>query len=327
MARVLSGIQPTGQTHIGNYLGALRHWRPHPDHLYCIVDLHSMTLPYDPQELRESTRSMAALLMALGLHEGSVLFVQSQVPAHAELMWILSCVATMGELNRMTQFKSKGRGRASVSSGLFMYPVLMAADILLYQTEQVPVGDDQKQHVELTRDIAERFNSRFGPTFTLPEAVIPKVAARVMSLTNPTEKMSKSSPDPDSKILVADEPDVIRRKIMRAVTDSGREVRYDREGKPGISNLLEIMSAFTGRPIPELEAEYGDRGYGTFKRAVAEAVVEGLRPLQERLRDILADPVEIERTLARGAEEAAARAEPTLRQVKERVGLPVPARG
>ncbi|MBX6350027.1 MAG: tryptophan--tRNA ligase [Clostridia bacterium] len=324
MARVFSGVQPTGEAHIGNYLGAFRHWRPDPEHMYCIVDLHAITVEHDPEALERDTRFMAGLLVALGLHEGSILFAQSDVPAHVEMMWLLTSVATVGELERMTQFKAKARAlgrRAGIPAGLLMYPVLMAADILLYRTDEVPVGEDQKQHVELARDLAERFNRRYGETFVLPKPAISPVAARIKSLSDPTRKMSKSDADPDSKILVTDPPDVIRRKVMAAVTDSGREV-YPSPEKPGITNLLEIMSGFTGRPVEALVAEYRDGGYGRFKRAVAEAVVEGLRPLQAELARVLADPGAIERILAEGARRASERAEPVLRLARERMGFP-----
>lgn len=327
MARVFSGVQPTGAAHIGNYLGAFRQFRPDPDHLYCIVDLHAITLPHDPEALRRDTRYIAGILIALGLHRGSTVFVQSHVPAHAEMMWLLSSVASTGELGRMTQYKVKAaaQGRRGVPSGLFMYPVLMAADILLYHTDEVPVGEDQTQHVELARDLALRFNSRYGETFTVPRLITPKVAARVMSLTHPLEKMSKSAEDPDSKVLLTDSPDEIRRKVMKSVTDSGREVRHSPEDKPGISNLLEIMSAFTGTSVDALAAEYGDKGYGTFKKAVAEAIVEGLRPLQHELDRVLADPFGIDAILRAGREHAAARAEAVLRAVKEKMGFAPPA--
>ncbi|MDI3269169.1 MAG: tryptophan--tRNA ligase [Bacillota bacterium] len=321
MPRVFSGVQPTGALHIGNYLGALRQFEAAPGHLYCIVDWHAITEPHDPALLREGTLHVAAAMIALGLHEGSTLFVQSHVPAHMELMWYMTCTGTMGELQRMTQFKAKAQGRESVSVGLFAYPLLMAADILLYRTEKVPVGEDQKQHVELTRDLAERFNSRYGKTFVLPEAVMPPAGARVRSLTKPTEKMSKSDPDPDSKILLLDSPDDIRRKIKRAVTDTGREIRHDPEEKPGISNLLEIQSALTGTPISRLEELYAGKAYREFKEEVAEAVVEGLRPLREKMVAIASEAGEIERILQEGARKAAALGAPLLEDVRRKLGF------
>lgn len=321
MARVFSGVQPTGALHIGNYLGALRQFEAAPGHLYCIVDWHAITEPHDPAQLHQGTLHVASAMIALGLHEESILFVQSHVPAHVELMWYMTCTGTMGELQRMTQYKAKAKGRRSVSVGLFAYPLLMAADILLYRTEKVPVGEDQRQHVELTRDLAERFNSRFGETFVLPEAVMPPAGARVRSLTKPLEKMSKSDPDPDSKILLLDSPDEIRRKIKKAVTDTGREIRYDPQEKPGISNLLEIQSAFTGEPISKLEEMYAGKTYRELKEQVAEVVVEGLRPLREKMQAIAAHPGEIEGILKEGAEKAAALAEPMLKEVRQKLGF------
>lgn len=324
MAKAFSGIQPTGDIHLGNYIGALRNWRPDPGSFYCIVDLHGMTLPWDPAEMRRSTYEKAAHLLALGLGEPSAVFVQSQVSEHAELSWILTCLARMGELGRMTQYKAKGRGREDVSVGLFAYPLLMAADILLYGAEEVPVGEDQKQHIELTRDLALRFNSRFGNVFTVPEPRIPAVGARVMSLRNPLEKMSKSDPDPNGKILLTDSPDVIRKKIATAVTDSGQEVAYDPEQKPGISNLLEIASTLSGEGVEELAARHRTAGYGSFKRAVADIVASSLAPLRERVAELLEDPSQIERELERGRARAHAEAKPMLDAVKRAVGLLVP---
>lgn len=324
MKRVLSGIQPSGTLTIGNYLGAMKHFvelQDEADCLFCIVDLHAITVPQDPQELRHNSRSLAALYLAAGIDpKKSVLFVQSHVPAHAELGWILQCIAYYGELSRMTQFKDKASRHEVVTAGLFTYPALMAADILLYQADLVPVGEDQKQHLELTRDVAERFNSRFGETFVIPEPMIPKVGGRIMSLEDPSKKMSKSDASEGAYISMLDDPDVIRRKIMRAVTDSEREVRYDPERKPAISNLLTIFSLFSGRSIEDLEKEYHDAGYGTFKNALAEVVVEALRPIQQRYHEWMNSP-DLDRVLREGAEKASALAAPTIAKVKERVGF------
>ncbi len=333
MARVFSGIQPSGDVHLGNYLGAIRRWveaQPpagsdaarRQEAVHCVVDLHAMTVPYEPAELTRRTRSLAMLLMAAGLEpDRSLLFVQSHVRAHAELTWALNCVTQFGELSRMVQFKEKSRGQESVSAGLFDYPVLMAADILLYETEEVPVGDDQRQHVELARDIATRFNHRFGETFVVPKATYPEVAARVMDLQEPTRKMSKSDLSPQGTILVLDPPNVITKKVKSAVTDSGSEVRYDPDEKPGISNLLEIYSATSRTPIARAEAEFAGSGYGAFKQAVADAVVECLRPVQERFATLEADPAEVDRQLARGADDADAKAEPVLARAMRAAGL------
>ena len=328
MARIFSGIQPTGDAHLGNYLGALRHWVEYQDEydaLYCVVDLHAMTAEHDPAALAEASLRKAMELMAAGLDpERCLLFVQSHVPEHTELAWVLNCVATFGELRRMTQFKDKSDkagGQESVSVGLFDYPVLMAADIVLYDTDLVPVGDDQRQHLELSRDIATRFNHRFGKTLVVPEAAIPKVGARVMDLQNPMGKMSKSEASPLGIVYLSDPPEVITKKIRSAVTDSGRDVLYDRAEKPGIANLLDILSAATGRPIPELEAEYGSAGYGSFKSAVAEAVVECLSPVRERYEELLADPEETREVLRTGAEKARSLAAPVMARVRQAVGL------
>lgn len=321
MAKAFSGIQPTGEIHLGNYIGALRNWKADPGSYYCVVDLHSLSLPWDPKELKDSVRSTAAVLLALGLGEGSHVFVQSHVPEHVELAWILTCLGRMGELSRMTQFKTKGRGKEDVSVGLFAYPLLMASDILLYRVQEVPVGEDQKQHIELTRDLAIRFNSRFGNVFTIPEPRISKAGARVMSLRNPQEKMSKSDPDPNSKILLTDADEAILKKFQTAVTDSGREVAYDPDEKPGISNLLEIASTLSGESIETIAARYRDQGYGAFKRGVAEIVVETLRPLRERVEEILADPSEVDRHLEAGRLAAQSDAGPMLEEVRRAIGL------
>jgi tryptophanyl-tRNA synthetase len=325
MPRVFSGIQPTGEMHLGNYLGAVRRWaadQERQDAIYCVVDLHAMTVPYSPTELTALTRQTAVLLMAAGLDPARcVLFVQSHVAAHAELTWLLNCVATVGELRRMTQFKEKSEGQESVSAGLFDYPVLMVADILLYDTDEVPIGDDQRQHLELARDVATRFNHRFGETFVVPTATFPTVGARIMDLQNPTAKMSKSADSPQGTVPLLDPPEAVTKKIKSAVTDSGTDVRYDPAGKAGISNLLEIQSAVTGRGIAEIEAEFSGSGYGSLKGAVADAVVEALRPLQERYQKLEADPAEVDRLLAMGAEKARAIAEPVLERARTATGL------
>ncbi len=329
MARVFSGIKPTGEMQLGNYVGAVRRWvaEQHAEAIYCVVDLHAMTVPYDPVELTESTRRLATMLLASGIDpDRSLLFVQSQVPQHSELCWILNSVATFGELNRMTQFKDKtarhgGSTPESVSAGLFEYPVLMAADILLYDTEEVPIGDDQRQHLELARDLALRFNHRFGDTFVVPKGTFPKTGARIMDLQDPTSKMSKSVESPQGTVLVLDDAKAITKKIKSAVTDSGAEVRYDPDEKPGVSNLLEILAAVTDRPIPAVEAEFDGSGYGAFKASVAEAVVEALRPVRERYETLAADPAEVERILTRGAERAETLAAGVMERVRPAAGL------
>lgn len=322
--RVFSGIQPSGTLTLGNYLGAMKHWalmQTTKDCIYCVVDLHALTVPVEPQELKQRVLDTATLLMAAGLDPKQViLFVQSHVPEHSELSWLLSCIATYGEMGRMTQFKEKSEGRESVSVGLFTYPVLMAADILLYQTDLVPVGADQKQHVEITRDIADRFNRRYGPTFTLPEPDIPEIGARIMSLDDPSKKMSKSNANPNSYISLLDSPKVIHKKIMSAVTDSGREVRFDPDEKPAISNLLTIYSLCAGKPVSELESAYAGKGYGDFKKDLAAVVAETLRPLRERYAS-LSGSGEVIDALEEGAEKARAIARITLREVHDRIGL------
>lgn len=322
MARVFSGIQPTGNVHLGNYLGAMRRWtvdQHEHDSIYCVVDLHALTLPQDPEELRAATLRLAQILLAVGLDpDVCTLFVQGHVPAHTGLAWLMECTVSYGELRRMTQFKDKADRADFVSGGLLTYPALMAADILLYDTDQVPVGDDQRQHVEIARDIAERFNGRFGETFVVPRATFPPAGARVMDLQNPTAKMSKSAEGPGT-ILLLDDPKVIEKKIKRAVTDTETEVRYDREAKPGVSNLLDILGAATGRS-PEAAAE-GYAQYGPLKADTAAAVVEALAPVQARYAELEADPGETERILAVGAAKAAERAEATLARAHTNVGL------
>lgn len=325
MKRVFSGVKPSGNLTLGNYLGAMRHFVAMQDDYECfysVVDLHALTVPQDPPALRQQAISLAALYLAMGIDsQKSTLFIQSQVPAHAELSWLLQCTSYMGELSRMTQFKDKAEGQESVTVGLFTYPALMAADILLYQTDVVPVGEDQKQHVELTRDIAIRFNNRFGEIFKVPEPVIPQVGARIMSLSEPTKKMSKSS-NSVGDIYLLDEPSVIKKKINRAVTDSEAVVRYDPEAKPGLSNLLVIHSLCSGDSIAELEERYAGQGYGAVKKGTIEAVVSVLEPIQARYRELMAND-EISDLLAVGATRAQEAAAPTLRQVKQAMGLNV----
>ena len=323
MTRVFSGIKPTGPVQLGNLLGALRHWvidQDESDTIFCVVDLHALTVPQDPAELRTRTLELAQLLLAIGIDPGrSTLFVQSHVPEHAELSWLMECTASFGELRRMTQFKDKSDGAEFISAGLFTYPALMAADILLYDTDRVPVGDDQRQHLELSRDLAIRFNSRFGDTFVVPEAAIAKVGARVMDLQRPTKKMSKSEDSPQGTILVLEDLDSVAKKIKRAVTDTETEVRFDPIEKPGVSNLLSILSACTDSP-PESLAESFSR-YGDLKTAVAEAVIETLRPIQERYAELAADPLGTASILAAGAEKARSIAGPVLSRARTNIGL------
>ncbi len=323
--RVFSGIQPSGTPHIGNYLGAIRNWVAEQDlyeNIFCVVNLHAITLPQDPVALRENTRQLAAVLFACGLDpERSSLFVQSQVYEHAELTWILNCFTPTGWLNRMTQFKSKaGADREAASAGLYDYPVLMAADILLYQADAVPVGDDQRQHVELTRDIANAFNFRFGPTFVEPRALIREVGARIMALDDPTKKMSKSDSDA-TYIALLDPPDVIRKKIARATTDSQRSIVFD-ENRPGIFNLLTIYQLLGPDETREqIEAEFEGKGYKEFKAALTERVVAALTPIQRRYAELTDDPAYLDALLATGAEQVRPLAVSTMRDVKEKVGL------
>jgi tryptophanyl-tRNA synthetase len=325
--RIFSGIQPTGVKHLGNYIGAIRQYVASQDdgHPYiCIVDLHSITVAHDPEELRESTLSVAALLFAAGMDpERSTVFAQSHVPAHAEAAWLLGSVTSFGELRRMTQFKEKSDQQEFVSAGLFTYPVLQAADILLYQTDVVPIGEDQRQHVELTRDVAERFNTRFGETFRLPKAVFPEVGARIMDLQEPERKMSTTGGTAQGTVLVLDPPDVIRKKLRSAVTDSGREVVRS-PAKAGITNLIEIMSVATGEPPEAIESRYDGQGYGTFKQDVAEAVVAFFEPVRLRYDELRSDEGELLRLLEVGAEKARAASEPTLQTMYERMGFAKP---
>lgn len=322
---ILSATQPSGKITLGNYLGALRNWVQLQDDynaLYCVADLHAITVRQNPADLRRQTLELYAQFIACGLDpEKSIIFIQSQVPQHAELAWVLNCYTMYGELGRMTQFKDKSAVHAdNVNAGLFTYPSLMAADILLYQADLVPVGEDQKQHVELTRNIAQRFNSVYGDVFTMPEAYIPKVAARVMSLSEPDKKMSKSNPNENSYVLVMDKPEVIMRKFKRAVTDSEGGI-YRSPDKPGVTNLIEIYAAVTGKSMEQVEQEFAGQGYGVFKPAVGEAVVETLRPIREETERLLADKGYLESLYRQGAEKAASIANRTLRKVHKKVGF------
>jgi tryptophanyl-tRNA synthetase len=323
--RVFSGIQPSGALHIGNYLGAIKRWVAQQDEfdsIFCIVDLHAITVPQDPVALRSATRELAAGLFAAGLDPARMaLFVQSHITAHAELAWILNCFTPMGWLERMTQFKDKSarEGTERASTGLFAYPVLQAADILLYDTNYVPVGEDQKQHIELTRDIAERVNGRYGkPVFVLPEPSISAAGARIMSLSDPARKMSKSEPEGSIELLSS--ADVNRRKIMRAVTDSGREIRFD-ESRPGLYNLLEMYQLLSGDSREAIEGRFAGKGYGDLKKALAELVVETLRPIQERYTELLANPDHLDDLLRQGAARIRPTADATLARAKDAVGL------
>ncbi len=323
--RVFSGIQPSGNFHIGNYLGAIRNWvaqQAEYDNVFCIVDLHALSLPTTRESLRHHIQNLANVLLAAGLdREQSIIFVQSDVSEHAELCWLLNSVTQFGELRRMTQFKDKSGGQdEAVSAALFDYPVLQAADILLYDTELVPVGEDQKQHVELTRDIATRFNSRYGETFVLPEADIKPEGARIMALDDPTKKMSKSAGSPNNYVALTDDPDTIRRKMRRAVTDSGSDVKSGPD-KPALSNLLTIYGLLSGESIPALEERYAGKGYGAFKSDLAEVVVEALAPIQRRLAELTADPELARQVLAGGAERARERASAKMETVRDRMGL------
>ena len=322
--RIFSGIQPSGELTLGSYMGALKNWvalQDEYDCLYCIVDMHAITVRQVPADLRRRSVAQLAQYIACGLDpEKNIMFIQSHVPQHAELSWVLGCYTQFGELSRMTQFKDKAKKHAdNITAGLFTYPVLMAADILLYQSDLVPVGDDQRQHVELCRNIATRFNNWFPDTFTLPEAFVPKMGARIMSLGQPENKMSKS--EPDGCVFLMDKPEDIMRKFKRAVTDCETAVRFDQENKPGISNLLTIYCAATGKTMAEAEAEFADQGYGVFKPAVGEAVVELLRPIQEEANRLMADKAYLESVYQKGAERASALANRTLRKGYKKVGF------
>jgi len=322
--RIFSGIQPTGAKHFGNYSGGFRQYaatQERGEGFFCVVDLHSITTDYDPAELRDTSLDLAAMLFATGLDpERSTVFVQSHVPAHAEAAWLLSAVTSYGQLGRMTQFKDKVEGREFISAGLFTYPILMAGDILLYQTDIVPIGEDQRQHLELARDIAERFNTRFGKTFQVPDGVYPEVGARIMDLQEPTKKMSTTGGTAQGTLLLLDPPEVIRKKVKSAVTDSGSEVRRG-EDKPGVTALIDIMSVATGEEPEAIETRYDSGGYGQFKADVADAVVEMLRPLQERAAELRADPAQLSAILADGADRARAVASVTLAEMKQRMGF------
>ena len=330
--RVLSGIQPSGDVQLGNYLGAIKGWverQSDKENFFCIVDLHALTALQDPDELRQQTRSLAAMLFAAGLDpDQCAVFIQSHVTAHAEACWVLNCVTPVGWLERMTQYKDKAGGRESVSTGLLDYPVLMAGDILLYDAHEVPVGDDQRQHVELTRDIAQRFNHQFGETFTVPQAVIPEIGARVMGLNDPTVKMSKSFAHiRGHAVRMLDDPKEIERTFKRAVTDSGNEIRFsDDPERAGVNNLLGIYKVVTGRSEAESEADFASaRGYGDLKARVAEVVIEELAPIRERYYELMDDVAELDRLLARGAEQARAVAGAKMDVIRSRVGLTAPA--
>lgn len=327
MGKVFSGIQPSGKLTLGNYIGAMRNFvkLQHSEECnFAVVDMHAITVPQEPEALRDQSEMVAALYIAAGIDpEKANVFIQSHVRAHAELGWILTTLTGMGELERMTQFKDKSAGKESVGTGLLVYPALMAADILIYNADLVPVGDDQKQHLELTRDLAQRFNSRFGEYFTIPEPYIPEVGARIMSLDDASKKMSKSNPNPGSYIAMLDEPAVIRKKISRATTDSGREVKYDPANKPEISNLISIYAQVSDLSFAEIEAMYEGQGYGPFKKDLAERIIDVLEPLQKRYYEIR-ESGEIHHILRRGAERAAAVADRTVAEVKERIGFLAP---
>ena len=326
MARVFSGVKPTGDVHLGNYIGAFRHFvtdQDEHDCIYCIVDLHAITVPQDPEDLRKASFALACIYLAVGVDPArATLFVQSHVHEHSELAWVLGSVTMFGELRRMTQFKDRmaKSSEGSVTDGIFQYPVLMAADILLYNADRVPVGEDQRQHLELARDVAQRFNSRYGETLVVPQAAIPKVGARIMDLQNPEAKMSKSEDSPQGTIDLLDTPDAIRKKIKTAVTDSGKEI-VAREDKPAITNLLSIYSVASGKTIEQLEAEYAGKGYGELKKDLADALVAYLEPIQERYKHFASDPDEVARILEAGAQKAQSMASKTLATVYDRVGF------
>ena len=326
--RVLSGIQPTADSfHLGNYLGAVRNWvalQETYDAFYCVVDLHAITMGHDPIALRNRTRISVAQLLAVGLDpERCTLFVQSHVPEHAQLAWVLSCITGFGEAGRMVQFKDKSAkaGQDTTTVGLFTYPILQAADILLYQADQVPVGEDQRQHLELTRTLAQRFNHRFGETFVTPEAFIPKATAKITDLQEPTAKMSKSSSSPQGILDLLDDPGPLRKKVMRAVTDTGTEIVADEANKPGVTNLLRIYSALTATGIPDLERRYEGQGYGALKKDLVQAVLDTFTPIRERTERLLADEGQLDRLLAQGAGRASAVARRTMEDVRDRVGF------
>ena len=322
--RIFSGIQPTGDKHLGNYIGGFRQYaqtQERGEAFFCIVDLHSITTDYDPHDLHERTLDLYAMLVATGLDPArSVVFAQSHVTAHAEASWLLAAVTSYGQLGRMTQFKDKSEQREFVSAGLFTYPVLMAGDILLYQTDIVPIGDDQRQHLELARDVAERFNARFGETFVVPQGVYPEVGARIMDLQDPTRKMSTTGGSEQGTVRLLDEPDAIRKKFRSAVTDSGREVRRG-DDKPGVTNLIDIFSVASGKTPGEIEVDYEHAGYGQFKADVGDAVVELVTPVRERYLELRADEGELRRLLTVGADRAREASAPTLAAMYERMGF------
>ncbi|WAA13066.1 tryptophan--tRNA ligase [Fervidibacillus halotolerans] len=324
MKTIFSGIQPSGTLTIGNYIGAMRQFIELQNDYqcyFCIVDQHAITVPQDPQTLRKNIRSLAALYLAVGIDpDKATLFIQSEVPAHAQAAWMLQCISYIGELERMTQFKDKSAGKEAVSAGLLTYPPLMAADILLYNTDLVPVGEDQKQHLELTRDLAERFNKKYREIFTIPEIQIPKVGARIMSLQDPKKKMSKSDPNQKGYISLLDEPKQIMKKIKSAVTDSDGIVKYDKENKPGISNLLSIYSTFSNQSISEIEKQYEGKGYGQFKADLAELIIEELQPIQEKYKELINSP-ELDRILDEGAEKANMVASKMVKKMEAAMGL------
>jgi len=323
--RVLSGIQPSGALHIGNYLGAIKNWvasQDEFDNFFCIVDLHAITVPQDPKELKKNIRDLAAIFFASGIDpQKSTVFVQSHVSAHSELAWILNCFIPMGAMERMTQFKEKSlKQKDFISVGLFDYPALMAADILLYDADFVPVGEDQRQHIELTRDVAERINSKYGEVLKVPAPAIHKVAARVMGLDDPTKKMSKSESNPNHAVFLLDEPDVIRTKIAKATTDSEKTIVFD-ENRPAIYNLLEIYQAFSGKSSQEIESHFAGKSYVDFKSELAELIIEKLAPIQEKYKVLVENPQKLEEMLEEGARKAKEVADKTLRRVQEKVGL------
>jgi tryptophanyl-tRNA synthetase len=324
MKTIFSGIQPSGMITIGNYIGALKQFvalQNEYNCYFCIVDQHAITVPQDPKTLQKNIRSLAALYLAVGLDPNkATLFIQSEVPAHAQAAWMLQCISYIGELERMTQFKDKSAGKEAVSAGLLTYPPLMAADILLYSADLVPVGDDQKQHIELTRDLAERFNKKYNDIFTIPDIHLPKVGARIMSLQEPTKKMSKSDPNQKGFISMLDEPNQIEKKIKSAVTDSDGVVKFDKENKPGVSNLMSIYSIFGNISIEDLEKKYEGKGYGEFKTDLAEVIINALQPIQDRYKELI-DSDELDNILDEGAEKAALVANKMLRKMEKAMGL------
>ena len=323
--RIFSGIQPTGKLHIGNYLGAINQWlelQAENECIFCIVDLHALTVPYDPKTLQELILEKAVIYLAAGINpEKSIIFVQSHVKEHSELTWLLNTITPLGDLSRMTQYKEKAKKfKKNLNAGLLDYPVLMAADILLYKTETVPVGEDQKQHVELARTIARKFNQRFGETFKIPEAKLPKLGARIMSLKDPKRKMSKSD-SPESQIGLFDEPEEIRKKIMAAVTDTGKVVKYDPVKKAGISNLLTIYSLFSGKTVKEMEKKFKEKGYANFKKSLSDLLIDSLEPFRRKKKELLTREVYVKEILSQGARRAQTIAQSTMQEVKKKMGL------